>query len=35
MLTKNPAERFQTAYDLLVGVDEVWTMLAVRVAKMG
>ncbi len=34
MLAKNPLERFQSAQDLLVGVDEVWTMLAVRVAKM-
>ena len=34
MLAKNPQERFQSAQDLLVGVDEVWTMLAVRVAQM-
>jgi serine/threonine protein kinase len=34
MLAKNPHERFQSAQDLLVGVDEVWTMLAVRVAQM-
>jgi len=35
MLVKNPAQRFQTAHDLLVGVDEVWTMLAVRAGKTG
>lgn len=34
MLAKNPRERFQSAQDLLVGVDEVWTMLAVRIAQM-
>ncbi len=34
MLAKNALERFQSAHDLLVGVDEVWTMLAVRVAQM-
>lgn len=34
MLAKNPAERFRTADDLLAAVDEVWTMLAVRVAQM-
>ena len=34
MLAKNPQERFQSADDLLTAVDEVWTMLAVRVAQL-
>ena len=34
LLAKQPHERFQSANDLLVGIDEVWTMLAVRVARM-
>jgi len=34
LLAKNPAERFQSAQELLVGVDEVWTMLAVRVSQL-
>ncbi len=34
MLAKNPLARFQSAEELLNGVDEVWTMLAVRVSRM-
>ena len=34
MMAKHPQQRFQSANDLLVGIDEVWTMLAVRVAQM-
>jgi serine/threonine protein kinase len=35
MLAKNPIDRFQGAQQLLAGVDEVWTMLAVRMAQAG
>ncbi|MSQ53430.1 MAG: serine/threonine protein kinase [Betaproteobacteria bacterium] len=33
MLAKDAAARFQSANELLAGVDEVWTMLAVRAAQ--
>lgn len=35
MLAKDPAQRFRSAQELLQGVDEVWTMLAVRTAQAG
>ncbi|MFM9971194.1 MAG: serine/threonine-protein kinase [Burkholderiales bacterium] len=35
MLAKNAAHRFQRAQDLLEGIDEVWTLLAVRATQAG